>query len=413
MMFDDSVLGGILLILLLALAFLFLYNVIRWCAGYPETETETMVNIQPLEKPTWERNRCPYLIGETMEKVLAENRITPSETGSPSPPILLPCGYDDIDREIGMMDPQPGQRVFIVHNADELAGKDHLWRNLVRYHTLAKAKTLMPNTYILYSPDDMARFEKEYTPGKLYIMKKNIQRQEGLKIVDSYDEVIRNKRDYVVVQELLQDPYTIAKRKINMRFYVLVVCNGRNVDVYVYKDGGGGFMYYTKDPWVKHSKELGPNITTGYIDRKVYEQNPLTHDDLRKYLDDPRRPLSEVEERIRDQGKKVSDVFFDKIYRLLAQVFVATSDKICDGDKLRDAISFQQFGADVAMSDTLVPHVMEVNKGCNISPHSPEDAKVKEGFVRDTLRLIGAIDNPGANGFIKIVDREGMRITTI
>ena len=26
-----------------------------------------------------------------------------------------------------------------------------------------------------------------------------------------------------------------------------------------------------------------PNITTGYIDRKVYSVNPLTHDDFREY----------------------------------------------------------------------------------------------------------------------------------
>ena len=35
----------------------------------------------------------------------------------------------------------------------------------------------------------------------------------------------KNDYPYVVVQELLQDPYTISGRKINLRVYVLVVKN--------------------------------------------------------------------------------------------------------------------------------------------------------------------------------------------
>jgi len=111
-------------------------------------------------------------------------------------------------------------------------------------------------------------------------MKKNIQRQEGLKISNSKHEILDGyKNGYVLVQELLQDPYLISGRKTNMRFYVLVVCKANNTDCYVHKDG---FMYYTKVPFVKNSLDDAPNITTGYIDRQVYIDNPLTHYDLRK-----------------------------------------------------------------------------------------------------------------------------------
>ena len=107
-----------------------------------------------------------------------------------------------------------------------------------------------------------------------------------------FNEIIKNKENdekndypYVVVQELLQDPYTISGRKINLRVYVLVVKNNNKTNLYIYSDG---FMYYTAELFQKNSTDTKINITTGYIDRKVYEENPLTHNDFKSYLDSDR-----------------------------------------------------------------------------------------------------------------------------
>jgi hypothetical protein len=55
-------------------------------------------------------------------------------------------------------------------------------------------------------------------------MKKNIQRQEGLKISKDKNEILNCYKDgYAVVQELLQDPYLINGRKINLRVYCLFI----------------------------------------------------------------------------------------------------------------------------------------------------------------------------------------------
>jgi hypothetical protein len=91
-------------------------------------------------------------------------------------------------------------------------------------------------------------------------------------------------------------------------------------------------MYYTKDKFVKGSKEEGPNITTGYIDRQVYIDNPLTHQDLKTYLDSV-RPLNPVETNIKNQGMKISDVYFSKIYHLLREVFESFIGKVCSKAK--------------------------------------------------------------------------------
>ena len=188
-----------------------------------------------------------------------------------------------------------------------------------------------------------------------------------------------------------------------MRFYILVVCQYDNMDIYVFNNG---FMYYTKEPFKTGSTEFGPNITTGYIDRSVYEQNPLTHNDMRTYLDSNRN-LSQAESNIKNQGQKISDLYFGRIYELLRDVMIACAPNICNGDKLRQNISFQLFGADIAVNNNLMPQIMEQNKGPNLDAFDDRDAEIKKKCTRDVLKTIGAktLDNE-PNGFIKILDIE-------
>lgn len=302
-------LGTVLFVILLALIIIIVYNIIF--ASYCHTLPEHMVDVSPVTNPQWSRTECKYIIGDTMQKVMSEHNITqaPVNNEGNSGTLQLTCGYDEIDNEINKITPKDNQRIFIVHNADHVSAKDFLWNRLISSAGIDKAKTIMPNTYILADNVDRERLKNDFKVGKLYIMKKNIQRQEGLQITDSLDEILKAPSSFVLAQELLQNPYVINvsksavpdNRKINMRFYVLVICKEKNMDVYVFNDG---FMYYTNVAFQKNSKEIGPNVTTGYIDRWIYEQNPLTHADFRNYLDRTDRNLILGEQNIRNQGLK-------------------------------------------------------------------------------------------------------------
>jgi tubulin polyglutamylase TTLL4 len=211
------------------------------------------------------------------------------------------------------------------------------------------------------------------------------------------------KNGYTIVQELLQDPYIINGRKTNMRFYILVICKGNDIDVYVYNDG---FMYYTKKPFKKNSTEMDVNVTTGYIDRKVYEQNPLTHKDLKHYLDDGDRHLSEIEANIRGQGMIISQIYFERIYQLLREVFESFVGNINTNRKFHNNIVFQLFGADIEVDNQLQPHIHENNKGPDMSAKDGKggrDYELKHAVTEDVMKLLGAIPNYN-NGFIKILD---------
>ena len=184
--------------------------------------TEGFIDIPETNKKkiTWNQNRCFYSINETTVDILNKHNIKQDDKNWD---LYLPCGYDEINKEISEFPIKDGAKYFIVGNADEMVAKEYLWKNVVAYHGMKKALTMMPMSYILYDNDDINRFNIEYDSNKIYIMKKNIQRQEGLKITRDKKEIAGafKKDGYVVVQELLQDPYIIDGRKTNMRFYIL------------------------------------------------------------------------------------------------------------------------------------------------------------------------------------------------
>lgn len=350
----------------------------------------------------WNRNKCKYILGNTLEDELKSNNI---EHSSDSWDLYFPCGYDDITQEINEMKIQPGAKYFIIEGCDELVAKEWLWTNVKNHYGRNYAQILLPTSYVLYNPSDLILFNKEFDQSKVYIMKKNIQRQEGLKITNDKKEILNGvKNQYVLVQELLQNPYLISGLKTNMRFYVLVVCNHDELKVYVHNDG---FMYYTKVPFCNNSLKVEPNITTGYIDRKVYDTNPLTHDDLRQYLDNPtRQNLLSVEKSIRSQQMKISQVCFERIYNTLRTIFISFVGKICKPSKLSQNISFQLFGVDVAVDNELNCKIIEINKGPDMGAKDKRDSELKHGVMQDILTLIKVTNNENKRQpkFLKILD---------
>jgi hypothetical protein len=376
-------------------------------------------------KKYWTRtDSCKYEMNDTTMRVLNELSINKTDNYQDSD-IIFPCGYNNIDDEIKLLPNvsngnKESKKVFIIDGADEITAKNYLWKNIHNHHGINRAKQLSPNTYLLTEPQraiDLKRMEKEHYPGRLYILKKNIQRQTGLEITDDINVIKSNPKGYVLAQELVQDSYLVNGRKINLRVYIVVLCHKDNTDVYMFNNG---FMYYTKKYFEKGDKSEDNNITTGYVERDVYHKNPLTHDDFKKYLDmnpnekyhesNPIRKLYPQEEAIRSQGFKVSDIVFDRIKRLLYDVFISFKGNICrrvDENKKDIPIykdySFQVFGADVAINDQLQAQIIEINKGPDLSPKDDRDGNVKRKLMNDVFEIIGVKPISSNNGLIKII----------
>lgn len=323
--------------------------------------------------------------------------------------LIVPCSYETTEKELVDLDKNKiqsnkygnGVRIFMLNNTDHMVSKLALWKYLKQKYSADIASSMLPYTWDLTDLTDIELFKTQYDKNKIYITKNNNQRQEGIKIHTNLDSILNSKSKYLLVQELLQDPYLVSGRKINLRVYVLVIKdNYSNIKLNVYRDG---FMYYTPELFEPGNSSFKTNITTGYVDRQIYIDSPLTHMDFRKWLDNPNRVLTPIEKYIHQTHPniKLSDYIFSQIYEQLGFIFKTYEDII--GTKT-PGVCFQLYGVDVAINNQLNPLVMEINKGPDLSSKDGRDKDLKISLCTDILKSVGLIQNVN-NNFITVLEK--------
>ena len=298
--------------------------------------------------------------------------------------IYLPCGYNNIENELkNIKTNNNNQIIFGISGSDSIVSKNNIWFLLHSKYGREIAKKYMPNTFIIDKDSDMKLFRKNYNPNKKYILKKNIQRQQGLKISNNINEIYNLITDnsFRIIQEMLINPYCINGRKINIRVYMLVVCFNNKTKCYIHENG---FMYYTYNKYNPNSIEDKDNITSGYVPRNVYKENPLTTKEFYKYLENKGENFKLLQ-------KNINLLFF--------KVMDAINLSLCNLNKIKNNLTFQLFGADIAPDKNLNVHLIEINKGPDMSPKDNRDASVKFKVLEDILEKIGVINYNNKNEF--------------
>jgi hypothetical protein len=330
--------------------------------------------------------QCNYQMISVLKHMIKANSLNNNTDDSWS--VYLPCGYNSSQEELGKIKPtSEDQKIFIIKGCDNLSRKDNLWNSLHSEYGTVKASKIMPRTYQLGKQRDLKELKEEYSKNKVYILKKNIQRQNGLLITRNKEEILSGyKKGYVIAQEMLQDPYLIDKRKTNCRVYLLIVCKNNKKKGYIFDDG---FMYYTKKSFKPNSTNRDRIITTGYIDRSVYKDNPLTLKDFDKYLT--------------EKGNK-KGLIFKKMSKLFGQTMKAVDKTICTKSNVSNQSTFQLFGCDVAFNNKLDVMLIECNKGPDLGGKDERDIEIKQGLINETFLKVGVL--PAIEGrksrFIKV-----------
>ena len=335
--------------------------------------------------------RCEqYGLSGAVQKIFDENGIEKARDPD-GWDIYLPCGYTSVEFELPKVKiSNKEQIVFGIKGCDRMVAKNGLWELMQQKYGRDGAKQYVPETFLLDSPKEMELFQSQYNPDDVYIMKKNLQRQEGLKLVKGWDSIMSAAKegDYRLVQELLKRPFQVNGRKINMRVYLLVICRptegGSKKTAYVYKNG---FMYYTPKSYIVNSLERDVNITSGYVPRQVYQENPLSHEDFRQWL---------------QMNGYNSEKLFSNINRLMARTMDAVHENLCTLPSLAQNTTFQLFGVDVAPDESLDVKLIEINKGPDLGAKDERDGRIKYEVEEDTFALLNAVKIDRPNGFIEI-----------
>jgi len=316
---------------------------------------------------------------ELLQKVMEERNMNKGDINSEDFDLYIPCSYNSCERDVlAFENKETGKKLFFIDGCDWIASKLALWE-LLKDEYGREATKYMPQTYLLEKEKDLEEFKKHYDENlkirsdHMYVLKNYAQRQEGIKLTRSKDEIVNGLKDgWFLVQDYMYDPFIIDRRKINFRYYLLITCYQGKIEAYVHKNG---FLYYTPDYYEQYDMKTDRHITTGYIDRKVYEVNPLTLDDFRNHLE-------------KTIGRGSSQLWDDNLLKLMKGVMNAISKKICKNPKLSNQFRFQLFGCDVAPDSKLEAKLMEINKGPDLGAKDERDKQVKIEVQRDLFKII-------------------------
>lgn len=307
--------------------------------------------------------------------------------------LYLPCNYTDIEAEINRVNLKNNQSIFGISGSDKIASKNNLWIILKNHYKENDIVTsFYPKSYIPTNESDIDLFKNDfkYKRNKNFIIKKNIQQQKGILLSNDYNVIFTSMKSnkYDIIQELLPNPLLVNGRKINLRVYLLIVFRNMKKNFYIHENG---FIYYTRKLYNEKILDFDHHITTGYIERQVYEENPLTHKDLYKWL---------------DSNGFNSETLKINIQSLMRHICQAIKPHVCNMENLNGGVSFQLFGCDVAPDNNLECKLIEINKGPDMGFKDERDGNVKKDVMSsifNLLRLDEDMINPNFdNHFIKV-----------
>ena len=346
--------------------------------------------LQQSDKITLSRNtlfqktyyKCNTKHNPPTKNILETNNFTRQHTLSSTqqPDLYIPCGYGNAELELfNLPREQVTQtKIFAISGCDILAGKDTLWQTLEKVYSRDGAKLLMPETYITKSANDLDLLKRFYYPENIYVLKKNIQRKEGLLILDNLMNILatikRNPR-YVIIQHYITNPFLIQKRKLNIRLYIAVVCTlSSGVKAYLYTKGKCIYTNQEYDPNDITNSEA--HLTSLNLDAQIYNHLPETLTELQNYL-----------------GQVAYNSIWQKIIYKLKKIFFAIQKEKAICQDIKGTMNFQLFGVDVMLDDAMEPWILEFNKGPDMSYKTQKDEKLKQNLYQDLFCLVDLVND--------------------
>lgn len=279
-------------------------------------------------------------------------------------------------------------------NSYEITRKMDLFKNftLMRQKHSSKEYNYCPMTFLLPAEKDdfkahLQSLEEspEHDPNKLWIVKPNkLSRGRGIYLIKEFDQL---ENDEGIVSEYVDNPLTVNGHKFDLRIYV-VVTSFYPLRIYVYREGLARFATE------KYSKEasqsnLYVHLTNYSINKKnrSFKGKTKLPDDTLPY----KWSLTAFFERLKSCGVDV-DLIWEQIYDLIIKSILSSERYISYYTKEKFTKcnrSFEIFGYDVMIDDTLKPVLMEINLSPSLSLESKMDIKLKTKLITEMFNMYG------------------------
>ena len=365
---------------------------------------------------------CSYIkLNKVIKSVLKNKNIIRTEKNKEWN-IYIPCGYTYVEKELNTIKiTKPNQFIFAIRGSDKIASKNNLWKIVSDYYGKYEASQLLPKSYIINNNKDIKAFKNDYDTNNIYLLKKNIQRKEGILITNNFKQIMKivertnNKmRDliihsrnnvideekfnkniklntlvnsYKIIQLYIQNVFLINKRKCNLRLYLLISSKHNKKEIFLYKYGK--CIYTNKDykdttTTVSFNKE--EHLTSYNLDTNIYNVNPQSLEELKEFL-----------------GLKNYYYLWNNIVFLFKKISNAIKPEVCNSLILENATTFQVLGADIIFTDKFKPYLLELNKGPSMKPSNSQDYEMKIKMHEDVFKKVGFIkSNSVDHEFIRL-----------
>uniref|UniRef100_A0A8C5M3P0 Tubulin--tyrosine ligase-like protein 5 n=1 Tax=Leptobrachium leishanense TaxID=445787 RepID=A0A8C5M3P0_9ANUR len=281
------------------------------------------------------------------------------------------------------------QKVNRFPNTRELGRKDSLCKNIraLRLITRSHRFDFMPKSYLLPKEYEGFRQAFQKRPGQLWIKKPVASSCGcGIKVIDSMKEV--SKRETAVVSSYISNPLLINGYKFDLRLYVLVTSYSPLV-IYLYQDGLTRFATEKYQPTGDSLRNKFMHLTNTSVNKKSSKY--VNSDDQEVEDHGNLWSLSALLRYLKESGK---DTAF--LLRKIEDIIIKT---IISAEKSHVAPpesypphknnSFELYGFDILIDDTLKPWLLEVNESPALSYDNPMSFKIKTHLLADTLTLVG------------------------
>lgn len=320
--------------------------------------------------------------------------------------LYIPCGYNYIELELAKFNPGSSVKyIYAIKGCDQLCSKNGLWSALKTEYGSEQASSIMPLTWLLNDPDDYKEFQRYYlqyeTTRPTFILKKNIQGKRGLYITQNKADIdelhVGSKPSgYKVIQRYIDNPYSIQGHKLNIRLYVVIICNAGRVDWYLYNHGK---CIYTNKKYDPVTSLLESNL-----DDKEQHFTSYNLDTAEKYIEmGLPESLDELEKHM---ASGEYQTVWSRIITRIAEIKDCFAGRLCLLESLADKISFQLFGVDVILDRAMNPLILEFNKGPEMVYKSPGDRELKNNLIINMLAMVMNKKSVMDAGFTIIQDDE-------
>ncbi|XP_077553749.1 tubulin monoglutamylase TTLL4-like [Haemaphysalis longicornis] len=283
------------------------------------------------------------------------------------------------------------QKVNHFPGSFHLGRKDKLWLNVQRQASWACPSTspLLPDTFLLPQELPLLRdaWQRDRPPGgHCWIIKPPASaRGAGVHVVHRWDQI--PKKQPLVVQRYVRNPYLINGTKFDLRLYALVT-SFDPLKVYLFPDG---LVRFASNKYSQECEDLSDrymHLTNYSINKKSASYTPGASGTDCQGHKWSIRALQRYLEALGVDFAGLWEQMVDIVVRTLACA-EGPMNRLIQRHTSSRYTCYELFGFDILLDDQLKPWLLEVNISPSLRSATPVDYAVKSEVVKDMLNLVG------------------------